>query len=288
MVMRRRIRPGCRWWVGVWTIQLLMAQSAQAAPGAAQAAIRETMAYMDAGQLEPALASAKKAIQAEPERVEAHLLYIRLMGELGRTAVVQGEYATRRDTRKDALSLMLYGRTLEKPEQMEATFRQALTKDPKLGWAHYCLATVHVQRNQIDKAVASLEDAIKVQPGFYQAMESLATLYLGMGKSDRAIPLYQKALELDADNPQVMYELGSLLAKKGDNARAASLLEGSLKRVPNNTQVMSNLGFVYLKLKRYDDSIALYDRVLQASPNDSAARLNREVVRRVKKRGRQV
>ncbi|MFM7200289.1 MAG: tetratricopeptide repeat protein [Myxococcota bacterium] len=261
----------------------LSAPHVEAAPSPAQAAMNETLANIEARRFPEAIVSVKKALAAEPERVEAHLLYIRLMLDTGKRSEVQAEYAKRRDTRKDGLSLILYGRTLEDPAQMEAAFKEALAKEPKLGWAHYCLATLRMQQKKPEQAVASLEAAVGVQPGFYQALESLGTLYVMQGKTDLAIQRYKQAVLYNPENAQTLYQLGSLQGKSGDLVNGVASLEKARTLAPGNPMVLNNLAFLYFKQKRYDESLAVYDEVLKALPEASEARLNREVVARVKR-----
>ncbi len=249
----------------------------------AQAAINESLAFIDANRLEEALQSAKRAIQAAPNRVEAHLLYIQLMIQLNRRSEVRRQYTQLKEQHKSGLALMLYGRTLEDLDEQVATYKKALEMEPGLGWAHYCIASVKMQRGDSEGAVESLQDAIRIQPGFTQGMESLATLYLSMGKVDEAITTFEQALESDPGNAKVLFQLGSLVGGKGETARAVELLEKSLELAPENPQVMANLAFMYFRQKRYDDAIALYDRALEIVPAQSDVRLNREVVARVKK-----
>ncbi len=256
---------------------------AAAEPTAAQAAINESLALIDANRLEEALESAKRAIKAEPNRVEGHLLYIQLMIQLNRRSEVQRQYTQLKEQHKSGLALMLYGRTLEDLDEQIAIYQKALEMDPGLGWAHYCIASVKMQRGDAEGAIASLQDAIRIQPGFTQGMESLATLYLAMGKTDEAIKTFEQAIEADPTNAKTLFQLGSLLGGKGETDRAVELLEKSLELAPKNPQVMANLAFMYFRQKRYDDALALYDRALEIVPNQSDVRLNREVVARVKK-----
>lgn len=252
-------------------------------PAAAQAAMNETLSLIEAGKLPDALNAIKKALAADPNRVEAHLLYIRLMIDTKQRSAAQAEYQKRRDAKGDALSLVLYGRTLEDPAQMEATFQKALQMQPNLGWAQYCLATLHMQNKQLDKAIADLETAVKLQPTFYQALESLGTLYVMKENYTTAIQRYSQAVALNPSNAETLYQLGSLQGRQGDIANGVSNLERARKLAPGNPMVLNNLAFLYFKQKRYDESLATYDAVLKLMPELSEARLNRETVARVKK-----
>lgn len=259
------------------------ARPAPTGPAAAQAAINDTLALIEAGKLGDALVAIRRALVADPNRVEAHLLYIRLMIDTKQRSAVQAEYQKRKDSKGDAMSLVLYGRTLEDPAQMEATFNKALEMQPDLGWAQYCLATLHMQRKQLDKAIAALETAVKLQPNFYQALESLGTLYVMKEDLPTAISRYQQAVAINPLNAETLYQLGSLQGRQGDVPNGVINLEKARKLAPGNPMVINNLAFLYFKQKRYDEALATYDVVLKMLPDMSEARLNRETVARVKR-----
>ena len=245
-------------------------------------AVNEAMTLIDAGRFPAALESVKRALALDPERVEAHLLYIRLMIDTGKGDRVREEYAQRLKRRGDALSHVLYGRTLADRADAVREYEKALKLDPALGWAHYVMATHYLENNNLDRAEEELREAIRVQPGFVPAMESLATLQLSRGDRDGALLTYRDTVSLGTENARLLYEYGSLLGKQGDIEESVKHLERANELSPNTPRILTNLAFMYLKQKRYDDSIRLYDEAIALVPSDPAARLNREVAKRLK------
>jgi tetratricopeptide (TPR) repeat protein len=85
----------------------------------------------------------------------------------------------------------------------------------------YLLGSVLLEEEHSDAAVAPLEKALRLQPGFLPAEESLGRAYLNLGRAAEAISHLEKALPLD--DGSLSFALSTAYRKTGrlDDARAA-------------------------------------------------------------------
>lgn len=126
----------------------------------------------------------------------------------------------------------------------------------------YFIAICYVEKNEIDKAIEILKQALQLYP-------EEANLYYGLGlclqkKDDfyRALDNYTKALKIDPKFPEAYNNIANLfLDYEGDFKKAAEYLEKALEVVdnavnPNNVLYFMNLYKLYKSM--HDDNKAEY------------------------------
>ncbi len=83
---------------------------------------------------------------------------------------------------------------------------QALTQDyPELPEPYNNLAALYAQQNQLDKARAALEMAVRINPNYSVAHENLGDVYARLASQS-----YSKALQLDTSNAALPAKLTSV------------------------------------------------------------------------------
>ena len=133
---------------------------------------------------------------------------------------------------------------------------QAVTSSPE-ALKYYAEGRRHQLSNRWAEAVASMEKAIAVDPGFAMAYRSLATAHRDLFHYAQARTYIEKALELGDRLPEGEREFieGQIAFWDEDYARAIQILEGLLKTRPGHLNAHSHLGYAYNDIGDVDKAI---------------------------------
>ena len=137
-------------------------------------------------------------------------------------------------------------------------FLQARVEDyPKRDDYHYQIASVHFEKNDFNRAVNSLEKAIRLRSDIPKYRYHLGRVYLKMGEIDHAEVNFRKAAELtDAQRYSgINAALGYVLALKKDLPGAEAAFRKALVAEPDNPESYYFLGAIYDLQGRRDDAV---------------------------------
>lgn len=79
---------------------------------------------------------------------------------------------------------------------------------------HYFLGNIYRDIN-VKKALEHYEEAIRLNPGYYEALIDLANLYDDTASPEKAFLLYQRAIYLYPKAPEAYYNLGVFYERRG-------------------------------------------------------------------------
>jgi len=166
-------------------------------------------------------------------------------------------------------SFLSIGDLVRKGVEME---RRAIELDPDLADAHMWLGSGLLALGQVDAAIASINEAIRLEPENGQAYQSLGRAYwVGKGDFPKAIPAFRKAIELNPEAGYSYLQLGLLLAWEGQYEEAEAVCRRAVELqeqyISGNAglQVVganARLGYVFYLQGRYADAIREYERGL--------------------------
>ena len=166
-------------------------------------------------------------------------------------------------------SFLSIGDLVRRGVEME---RRALAIDPDLADAHNWLGAGLLTLGNVDEAIASITEAIRLEPDNGQPYQSLGRAYwVGKGDFAKAIPAFRKAIELNPEAGYSYLQLGLLLAWEGQYAEAEAVCRRAVELqeqyVSGNAglQVVganARLGYVYYLQGRFQDAIREYERGL--------------------------
>jgi len=178
------------------------------------------------GKLEEAAAAHEKALEIDPELVQAHINLIKLYGQLGQFEKAEEHYrAAVRITPGSAESYYNYGVLLlsaEKYQQAEDAFRKTIEINPFYSGAHNNLGFLLEHRSDLSEAEAEYRKAIANKPSDRQAHFNLGRILVNQKKFQEGIQELEKTIEPEDENtPRYLYALGAAFARSGDlqNAR---------------------------------------------------------------------
>lgn len=138
-----------------------------------------------------------------------------------------------------------------------------------------------VQERNYPAAVSSFDQAIVLEPGYYEAWDRKADALNRDGKFTLALSASSEALTLNPDyvtgwinRGQILYNIGYYYEdqigdpEKADQYYAEQLLafEKAVELDPGNAEAWFNKGYALAGLKRYDEAMAAFDKVESLDP----------------------
>ena len=121
--------------------------------------------------------------------------------------------------------------------------------------------------NNVDAAIAKMEEAIKLKPERSAAYMALGKLYLRKNDYAKSIAAAEKVLELVGDDDDMFSVLAEAYAKSGDKAKAAEYKA----KAPQNAPDLFNQAVVHLNAGRDTDAVPLLKKATEIDPTFSDA-----------------
>ena len=186
------------------------------------------------------------------------------------------------------------------------------------GSSAYYVGAIHFKREEDDRAIAALREAVKLNQEDTAALELLAeslmrkgqksntqTLwteaaqvgenlkslrddiktagilgraYLGARQFDKASNPLQKVAKAQPDNGQAWLYYGVALSRSGQMRKAMEALEITIQLLPDSVPALSELGYVYESDKQYQQALRILEKAY-AVKNDPAIKESIERVR---------
>ena len=128
-------------------------------------------------------------------------------------------------------------------------------------------ATSTRAENEIEKAIASYETALRLEPRALLPLTNIAIVYGQRGEYDKAETSLRKAIEIDPKSAPVHFNLGLLLAERGRTEEAEKELRAALNLDPKLAPAAYNLGLLIIK-ERPDEGLSYCRKAHELSPND--------------------
>ena len=118
----------------------------------------------------------------------------------------------------------------EKLEKGKASLQTAVQKDPNLDAAHMNLGSTYNSLGEHDKAVTSLNEAVRLHNDWVIALNQLGLAYRGTNNLSMALSSYNRAVVLDGNNVAGLFGLGSTQYASGDK-KGAQKTQARLKKL---------------------------------------------------------
>lgn len=182
------------------------------------------------GKLGDAAAALEKALEANPQLVEAHVKLIALYAQLGQPLKAEGHFqaAARLDPR-NAESYFSHGLLFASQGRFvegEKAFRKALEINPQYPGAQLNLGNMLEAQGNLAGATALYQKILESNPGDSQAHFSLGRLLVNQENYSEGIQHFLKSVSAGDEErePTYLYALGAAYARSGDRANASRYL----------------------------------------------------------------
>lgn len=135
--------------------------------------------------------------------------------------------------------------------------------------SHYNLGLAYYHDGKIERAIATYQTAIQLEPNFADAYGGLGVIYWRNGDLDAAIRHCQKAIKIAPKNIEFHQNLTQIYWQKGMYDRAAIGYRIILELNPSDENALHHLGIILLSKQAYDEAVSCFQKVLQRNPNNA-------------------
>jgi tetratricopeptide (TPR) repeat protein len=199
------------------------------------------MEHYEQGELDQAIAEFQRAIQIDPDFVEAHY-------NLGLAHTDRGEF-----------------------DAAIAAYEEAIRLAPDLAEAHNGLGNVYFNQDKLEQALAKYEQAAQLDPGLVDAHFNLGHVYLSLDRYAEALAAYQEANRLNPGDAETLHNIGVAYVKQGMVSEASVAWEEALRANPDFAETHYTLGLAYVDLQRYGEAITQLNEALRLDPQRTRA-----------------
>ena len=166
--------------------------------------------------------------------------------------------------------------------------RRAIAIDPKLADAHRWLGLSLMSVGQFDDAVASIREAVRLEPGDANNYSALGRGYwVGKGDLDAGIANLERAAEINPDLGYAHLQLGLLYALRGDLDHAESACRRAIdlqERFVSGREGLqivgayTRMGYVHYLRGEFDEALRVFQQQVDALESSDHALKERTLI----------
>lgn len=174
-----------------------------------------------------------------------------------------------------SVSLQFLSRDPKETSQLkELYWRRGIERAPANYYSHFA-AGVHclVQRN-FEQAKIDYQNCLRLNPRFLKAHFNLAHVYLQLQDVDSALRQYRSVLEFSQGNAIAHFNLGKLFELQRNPAQAAEHYREAIKNDPKMPDPHNGLGVVHAKQGNFVEAQKCFARAVDLNPDYGLAHLN--------------
>ena len=151
---------------------------------------------------------------------------------------------------------------------------KTLQTTPGSAVAHGNLGRAYLERDQLDKAIAEFEAALKIRPQSHKMYYNLGFAYEKKGLIKQAVNLYNETLRLKPDYVDAHFNLGNIYVRTGRLNDAVRAYQSVLEADPQDAEARNNLGVIYARQGKLDQAIIQWERILEIEPGNQEVKEN--------------
>lgn len=219
-----------------------------------------------------ALADLEKAVEAQPELGEAHILIAKLqvlpqgdkdkaIAAIGKAIEVFDE-----DKKKKSEAIALRASLQDDPEKRIADLNEAIEVDPTNDAALRLRGALRVQAGEHEEGLADLMKVLELNPEDVGAHRAAAEALASLDKFDEAMEHLNKSIDLNEDSEAGYILRARLYSRHEKDAEAEEDLNEAIKRNPRSLAALLMRSEVRARLEKYKLAEGDIDRVLQLRP----------------------
>jgi len=286
--------------------------AARRRPGAAHIHLNLALAFLGAGELGPAGASCRRALEIDRANGQAwcwlgeiesrrgngaiaaaaYSRALALPSGSARAALALGNQLCREQRYGEALSIFARGLRCApcdadllfssgaaaamagRTGEAKVFYGRALRCRPAFPEAHLNLGNLLYNEGDFAAAAAAYTRAIALRPEYGKAHCNLGNALSSLGRYAEAVCCYERALALDPEAVAARHNLGNALLHRRDYRRAEECFRYVLGREPEGAEHHNSLGNALLQQRREAEAEACYTQALAIRPEYAAAHIN--------------
>ncbi|MDC1015743.1 tetratricopeptide repeat protein [Candidatus Thioglobus sp.] len=170
------------------------------------------------------------------------------------------------DNSNDALLFNIRGAcyaALDQKNLAIENYEKAIKLNPGYAKAHYNLAGVLHELNDIDASIQSYQNALLIDSDYAEAHNNLGNVFKEQGQFDAAIKSYKKAIAVNPDYIEAYYSLGGSFYESEKLENTVQCYEKVIELKPNFTGMHNNLGNILRELGRLDAAVLSYENAIR-------------------------
>jgi arylsulfatase A-like enzyme/Tfp pilus assembly protein PilF len=222
------------------------------------------------GRYDDAIAKVQKALAADPEILEGHMLLGNFLRKSQRPE--EAIHAYRRalaldpEHQETLFLLALTYKEAGRAADARVGFTRAHELDPRNGRVLWQLADLDMREGHFDQAQARLEQALalKVEEGRF--LLKLGECHLEAKRYDEAEAALRKALAARADLETAHFSLGLVYEERGEVDRAIAAYEAELKTNPKGYRASFNLAKLLQRRGRLPEAVRRFQQTVTITP----------------------
>lgn len=241
---------------------------------------RATRAAIHAKRYEDALLYAQLWVELRPKSQEAHETVASVLMELQRplqaalhfesmVAIAANEKSQERAYRRVAAVL---GRQQDRVAAIEV-MRTLVDKDKENAHAHFALAYLAVRTDDLDVAVESATEALRLKPDWDEAALFKAGILISQKDNVKAQAFYEDYLADHRDSVKVRLNYARYLVDIKQWEKARSHFLQVLRDSPEDADALYAVGLLSLQTHRLDDAAKYLEAALKLRPANQQTRI---------------
>ncbi|WP_254567095.1 tetratricopeptide repeat protein [Oscillatoria sp. HE19RPO] len=143
---------------------------------------------------------------------------------------------------------------------------------------YYSEAARLQDEGNLEGAVVSYQQAIRLNPNFTEAQINLGVALVNLGRISEAIAAYRNAIATNSQLPTAHYNLADALAKQQEFDAAIAAYQEAIRLQPNYDKAYYNMANILVNLGEIPDAISAYQQAIKINPNFAEAYGNLGIV----------
>ncbi len=149
-----------------------------------------------------------------------------------------------------------------------ASYNEALRLDPDVAEAWGGLGALHDRLGLRDEAVADFREVVRIHPAQAVAWQNLGLLYRRQGRLEDAAAAYREALRHEPDMAEAWYGLGTVQTSLGLGSDATVAFRRAVALQPDHAKAWLALATLHDKHAEHAEAVAAYREAVRLKPED--------------------
>ena len=247
-------------------------------PGNERAHVQLAGLMKERGELDEAIAHYRRALEIQPNSPDTRIELGRALADKGQVeeaAALLGHATTAQpDSAEAATQLGFVLAKQGKLKEAEASYRRALMLDPGSAEAHAYLGSALASQAEWDEAITHFEQALKARPRSAELHDRLGVVLREKGKLDEAVAHFREAVRLEPKLGVAHFNLGRALKQQGKIDEAVSELRRAIAIDPRLAAAHNSLGSLLGAQGRANEAVGHFREALRLTPDDAEAHHN--------------